>query len=139
MTWKPTKDNLKAMETSIIDYCTSMRTNKKEPLQIIDAKYFEKFERDSKKPAPSRRAQYDPERVPTTLKIKRPYADDEDSPVESNADEDEDTEEEVDIAKAGLDRQAATPANAKRKGKEQGGGAPKKPRKSQSETESESV
>ncbi len=58
MQWKPTKENLQAIEASVVAYCGRMKTVSKEALQDLTADYLAKFEGDASTAQPMRRKPY---------------------------------------------------------------------------------
>ena len=56
--WKPTKENLQAIEASVVAYCGRMKTVSKEALQDLTADYLAKFEGDASTAQPMRRKPY---------------------------------------------------------------------------------
>ena len=58
MQWKPTKENLQAIEASVVAYCGRMKTISKEALQNLTADYLAKFERDASTAQTMRRKPY---------------------------------------------------------------------------------
>ncbi len=77
MQWKPTKENLQAIEASVVAYCGRMKTISKEALQNLTADYLAKFERDASTAQTMRRKPYNNIVQAGTLTIHQPYQNEE--------------------------------------------------------------
>jgi hypothetical protein len=79
MQWKPSKENLQAIEASVVAYCGRMKTVSKEALQDLTAvrDYLAKFERDASTAQPMRRKPYSNIVQAGTLTIPQPYQNEE--------------------------------------------------------------
>ena len=95
MQCKPTKVNLKEIETSVTNYVAAMCRVEKEPVQDFKTDYFAKIERDAARAQPSRRRQYDAAVAAGSIRIRKPYEpDSSEEEMEQKDKTDADTEEE---------------------------------------------
>jgi hypothetical protein len=74
MQWKPTKENLQAIDASVVAYCGRMKTVSKDALQNLT---LAKFERDASTAQPMHRKPYNNIVQAGTLTIHEPIQNEE--------------------------------------------------------------